>query len=87
MKKEAAARKGLVDMDSVDFEYVIDKNTGQQTIQIKSTTGKITKGNATYEMVIDPTTGQQTLRKKENVEVKCKSKEILYFQLTFFSFS
>lgn len=75
MKKEVAERKGFVGMDNVDFEYVIDKNTGEQVIQIKNSTGKLTKGNVSFEMVIDPITGQQSLRMKQEVEVKCKRKK------------
>ena len=89
MKKEVAKRKGFVDMDNVDFEFVIDEKTGQQRVQIKGGTGKITQGNVTFEMIIDPTTGQQTLRRKEEVEIKCKSNEacIVYFLYLFTLFS
>ena len=71
MKKDVAQRKGCVDLENVDFEYKIDETTGQRTIQIKNTQGKLNKGSVSFEMVIDPITGQQTLRMKQEVEVKC----------------
>lgn len=71
MKKDVAQRKGFVDLENVDFEYKIDETTGQRTIQIKNTQGKLNKGSVSFEMVIDPITGQQTLRMKQEVEVKC----------------
>jgi len=78
MKKEIAKRKGFIDMDDVDFEFIIDKKTGRKIIQMKNTTGKLTKGNVSFEIIIDPTTGQQTLQMKQEVEVKCKKKFFLY---------
>lgn len=78
MKKEVAERKGFVNMDNIDFEYVIDKKTGQQVIQMKNTEGKLTKGNVSFEMIIDPITGQQTLRMKQEVEVKCNTSNFFF---------
>jgi predicted small secreted protein len=75
MKEEVAKRKGFVDMDNVDFEFVIDEKTGQQVVQMKNTTGKLTKENVSFEMIIDSTTGQQTLRMKQEVEVKFETIE------------
>jgi len=87
MKKEVAERKGFIDMDNIDFELVIDEKTGQQIVQIKNNTDKLTKGNVSFEMIIDPTTGQQTLRMKQEVEVKCKPmKNIFFFYFQFISF-
>jgi hypothetical protein len=79
MKKEVAERKGFVDMENVDFEYVIDDKTGQQVIRIKNSTGKIAKGHVTFEMIIDPKTGQQSLRMKQEVEVKCKRQILIVY--------
>jgi predicted small secreted protein len=86
MKKEVAERKGFIDMDNIDFELVIDEKTGQEIVQIKNNTDKLTKGNVSFDLIIDPTTGQQTLRMKQEVEVKCKTNEKFFFSFIFNSF-
>lgn len=76
MKKDIAKRKGFINMDNIDFEYIINNKTGEKLIQIKNNNqGKLTKDNITYEIIIDPNTGQQTLRMKQEVEVKCNDKK------------
>lgn len=48
-------------LEDVEFEQVIDENTGEQVLRMKPVIGKDGK---VYELITDPTTGSKNSRAK-----------------------
>ena len=62
LRPTAAARKGLTDLQDVDFEVYTDPETGKEQIRMKggNQTGKL-GGNQKFELFTDAKTGQQKI--------------------------
>ena len=63
-KQVISLSQDLIDsygLEDVEFEQVIDEDTGQQVLRMKPVIGKDGK---VYELITDPTTGSKRLRAK-----------------------
>ena len=69
MKADVLKAKGLEELGNAEFEIVVDANTGQSKIVLKTQSSDLNSGtNTNFEIVIDSETGKQKIIKRTVIE-------------------
>ena len=65
MKADVLKAKGLEELANVNFEIVIDKETGEKRIVMNTPSSDLSAGaNTNFEIVVDYVTGKQKIIKR-----------------------